>query len=870
MAGLLLGGGNTVVGTKYNGLGVQTSQQGLPIPIIYGTTKTSGNLLWYGDFQAHEQTEGGKGGPTITSYTYTCAMIFGIGEGVVSSYGTMWTPDGKRSIVDTPGFKDMLAGYNLNAFYGTDDQAAWSYLTTNHPDEARTYHGIAYLASSRFPLGQSNMLPQMWYEVAGRLSGTGVIEGAADPAQVIEDFLTNPRSGARFPSTYLDSASLHSAPNSYANYCGVNGFAFSMSINEAKSARQYMSDWLEATNTEVVWSGDLLKFIPYGDMPMTGYGYTFTPDTEFAAELTDDDFHFDDGEAPVKISRADPYDCQNNVKVLVSDRLNEYNVALCEVSDQASIEQIGLRPRPQIDAKFIPSPTAGMMAAELIKNRRLFVRRNFRFRLSWEHARLEPMDKVTLTRADQGLSRAPARIMEITEDETGLLEILAEEFLEGSQWSIQYPAQSGSGYVANTFIGSGDVNDPVVFEPTAAQIGTTSPEVWMVVSGPKATWGGAHVWISTDGGTNYSVAGTVKSGGVTGELTANLAANGTTLSVDLSECGGELASVTAGEAALGRTAMVIGGEILAFTTATLTGANRYDLTGLVRGMYGTTAASHASGSRLGYLGSTVFKFTIPNASYYGTTVHLKFTSFNIYGSAEMGLESVSDYSYSITGAGQAPPDPGGAGVPGIDYLTAIPDNPGFDQAFSSVSFASVTLSNSNKNATVANGSPYCNLIGTTGRGSGKRYFEGVIPDVVYGAFGVVGPVAHANGSNGVKLGGRAGEVGWLQSGAVMNSNATLSTIQGWAAGDRLCCAVDMDDMLIWFRTNSGNWNNSASNSPSTGVGGIDISAAVASGSIGFLVWPAVGESATGTYNLFELLEDFTQAIPSGFSAWGVP
>lgn len=641
MAGLLMGGGNTTVGTKYNSMGLQSSQQGLPVPIIYGTVKTSANLIWYGDFTAHENVEGGKGGTTITSYTYTCAVALGIAEGEVLSFGTVWLADGKTTLSDL----------GLSAFYGAADQTAWSYLTTKHTTEALNYRSTAYLAASTFDLGQTNTLPQLWFEVSGFLNGTGTSAGTADAAQVIYDFLTDTRYGCRLPVAYMDTESIFTNSGSYQQYCGVNGISFAVNINENKAARDYITSWLEATNSAAVWNADKLKIIPFGDKSMHRGDYTYTPNLTICAELTDDDFLYSDGEEPIQITRADAYDCYNNVKVLVRDSDNEYNTATCEVKDQASIEKIGLRTRSQVSAEFISSPTAGMMAAELIKNRGLYIRNNFRFRLSWEYALLEPMDLISLTSPGLGLSAKPVRIMEITEDDLGLLEILAEDFIEGSQWSVQYPPQSGSGYISDSQMAPGDVNAPIIFEPLADLIGTANPQVWAVVTGTPGTWGGARVWLSTDGGDNYSAIGTVDSGGITGELTTSLSPSGTTLSVDLSECGGTLSSVSAGDAALGRTAMLIGPEILAYTTATLTGTNRYDLTGLVRGLYCTVAGSHSASDRIGYLGGPAFKFVIPNQSYYGVTVSLKFTSYNIYGSAIQGLDAAAEYTYTITGAG---------------------------------------------------------------------------------------------------------------------------------------------------------------------------------------------------------------------------
>ena len=73
---------------RVGALRIQSSAYGLCIPLVWGTTRVSGNLMWYGDFTAtaHTTTEevGGKGGgggtvTTNTTYTYSTALIMGLG-----------------------------------------------------------------------------------------------------------------------------------------------------------------------------------------------------------------------------------------------------------------------------------------------------------------------------------------------------------------------------------------------------------------------------------------------------------------------------------------------------------------------------------------------------------------------------------------------------------------------------------------------------------------------------------------------------------------------------------------------------------------------------------------------------------------------
>lgn len=66
---------------------LQTSAYGLAVPVLYGTRKMVGNLLWYGNVQTIPVTEtqgggkGGGGGSSYTYYTYQVSFIFGLCHG---------------------------------------------------------------------------------------------------------------------------------------------------------------------------------------------------------------------------------------------------------------------------------------------------------------------------------------------------------------------------------------------------------------------------------------------------------------------------------------------------------------------------------------------------------------------------------------------------------------------------------------------------------------------------------------------------------------------------------------------------------------------------------------------------------------------
>src|SRR4029077_18121341 len=75
-----------------------------------------------------------------------------------------------------------------------------------------------------------------------------------------------------------------------------------------------------------------------------------------------------------------------------------------------------------------------------------------------------------------------------------------------------------------------------------------------------------------------------------------------TLGVDLTESLGQLTSGSSSDAANGVTLCYCDGELLSYETATLTATDKYNLTTLYRGLYGTAAGAHTSGSPFAYIG----------------------------------------------------------------------------------------------------------------------------------------------------------------------------------------------------------------------------------------------------------------------------
>ena len=85
---------------------------------------------------------------------------------------------------------------------------------------------------------------------------------------------------------------------------------------------------------------------------------------------------------------------------------------------------------PPLQAHEFTNATSAGIAAQLLLQRKAYVRNTYRFKLGWRYALLEPMDIVQLTDATLGLDRKAVRITAIEEDDNGELAITAEEIPE--------------------------------------------------------------------------------------------------------------------------------------------------------------------------------------------------------------------------------------------------------------------------------------------------------------------------------------------------------------------------------------------------------------------------------------------------------
>lgn len=623
-------------------LQVQQSSQGLTLPVVYGRARVAGNLIWYGDFTTIETKtttrQGGKGGGGVKqediSYTYEAAVMMALCEGEIKGIGRIWRDKEKF---------ESLSQLRLNLAKGGDEQPTWTHLQQpKHQAQAINYSGTAYIYSPNYELTKSAQIYSHNFEVIGKMGYSSSIPDA-NPSEIIRDMLTNQNYGCGFPAENLGDTSV------YGVYCRAAGIFLSPVYSEQTEAQQNISELLEQTNSAAVFSQGRLKIVPYGDVKLSGNGAAYVPNLTPVYDLTDDDFIVSGAEDPLKVERKTNADAYNQIQVEYLDRANDYNIAVAEVKDQANIEQYGLRPKDAVKMHGICDAKVANHVAQLLLQRALYVRNEYEFKLGWKYCLLEPMDLVTLTDEGLGLDKTPVRIIEIEEDEEGVLTVKAEDFPMGAATATAYPTQPSLGYSADYNKSPGNAHAPVVFE-APLQLTGGEPQIWLATAGGDM-WGGAEVWISTDG-DSYTRIGATNKKARFGSLSAPLASGAVfdranTLSVEISA--GQMTGGTEQDSRDLLTLCYVDGEFLAYETAELKGVGRYTLGNLTRGAYGSNIDRHNAGSQFVRIDESLFKYAVP-ANWVGRTVWVKLVSFNVFGSGVQELAEVPAYSYTIKGA----------------------------------------------------------------------------------------------------------------------------------------------------------------------------------------------------------------------------
>lgn len=610
---------------KISNFTVSTAEYGSAVMELLGTTRISGNAIYYDDFTAHEHREtqrSGKGGgvkSTTITYTYTAAVIMGLCEGPIKGIGRVW--------IDKELYQYPSEKIGMTLYSGTADQQAWPYVVGKHPEKALPYTGLAYMAGV-IDLGNNASLPNFNFEVQGKLldTGDGVDVNPADYIRYILD------------KVGLQEVEIVGLEN-YRKYCRESDFLISTPADytSAKTARDIVNEIASLTNAYMFWSNDRFKIVPRADRPVGEW----QPDKQIVYNLTADDFLEQSNGACVTYSRKDSSELYNRFTVEFYNRENAYEKESVSYEDSENIADYGLRQASTTAAHYIYTKKRAVKLAEELARRNKYERNKYTFKLDWSFCRLEPGDLVTLTDANIGLDKQVAMIDGITEDAHGILSVTAISRAAGDYSEALYDVHEVDRPYVDFNAEPGDTDTPLIFQPPS-DLTSNGNEIWIAAKGKKDAWGGCTVFVS-DNNTNYRKVGTITNNARLGTLSKNMLVSDTTCEVKIN---GMLLSGTAQDAERGNTLCWVDGECISYTTATMLSNGNYRLDGCRRGQYNTTATAHNSGARLVRCDEALLKTEVRKEDV-GKKIWLKFCSYNIFSTGEQSLADVQAYEYTI-------------------------------------------------------------------------------------------------------------------------------------------------------------------------------------------------------------------------------
>ena len=214
-------------GPRLADFSMQLSQEGAPIPVIYGTVRLAGNVIWSTGITESSRTtvrktsaKGAKQKVEDTQYYYSASLAVLLCEGEISGVSKMWA-DGQLIYDCTPSTANIVgagvgygpyvvgrAGNGVVRFYlGSETQAADS-LIEAHEGAANTpaYRGRAYAVFENYLVGTGGgaRIPQFEFEVCR--------DGATNDAPILIDAWPTPSPSAyEYPCAMLDQGTILSA-----------------------------------------------------------------------------------------------------------------------------------------------------------------------------------------------------------------------------------------------------------------------------------------------------------------------------------------------------------------------------------------------------------------------------------------------------------------------------------------------------------------------------------------------------------------------------------------------------------------------------------------------------------------------------------
>lgn len=327
----------------------------------------------------------------------------------------------------------------------------------------------------------------------------------------------------------------------------ANGLWGSLTMDSQQAASNWIDMLCQAGVAAPLFMGFKFFLVPKSEVSAVGNGATYYAPTACgpvdSLSTETGDILSQGSAAGITVQTATRVDQPNVLQMQCIDRNSNYAPSVVSQPDAASISLFGVRKKDPVVNRAIQDPSiARQILGVMVKNLQ-YGGDVYSFTMSARHCLKSPMDLILVSDPLANVVNIPVLLSSITEDaNTGELQSQATPFIYGMNAPLPFATDGTSPFQPNPGVSIAPVNAPVIFEPVPGLIGNANQgEIWLVISDPDPNYGGAQVYISTDGGASYNPAGNpIVGNGVTGYTVNDWPAapspdTANNLSVDLTE-----------------------------------------------------------------------------------------------------------------------------------------------------------------------------------------------------------------------------------------------------------------------------------------------------------------------------------------------
>ena len=554
--------------------------------------------------------------------------------------------------------------------------------------------------------------PQLGTMFAPNLQSSQNVILDENPKNIFEDIITNTRYGGKWSDLYIDPTTFASA----ASYYQTNGILISPVIRDHKPILSHLEDLLVICDSWLVYNQGMVQLIPrqapLSTIAITTASYTRDKEQVKVTRIGPDNLvnrcivhylqrsvlttQFDAngnplGSTPVTTAGAsvtvDWY--ESLTQEARSGWLIQGDVGQAVIGGG---RRSGRGTELMVGADGITRDDLASKVAYRVLWTRAFNRYQATLPLGPDHQSVQPTDVLNWTDEDLGLFNILMRVLSIDEDQDGRLSCECVEenpiFLGwGQQNGITSGITPGQGGSFPIFPAGAPVPAVTSIREMTPQEAQGNGSILALVGGTSTQFAGFLLYASRDNATYSLMAG--GSGTPVGYLVDKLPFARdldlwNTLHVKMLTTGITFVTTTDAEWRSGENAILIGDELIYFKTARLVAPDEWYLTGLFRGVLGTTPQAHVVNSVSwavskgetvvtplqqsdGSLGGDVGVqplFAVPVfLPMVGTTLYFKAATLNS-GGGQQDLSTVTPTQITYQARGGRPIDPGDVAVVG--------------------------------------------------------------------------------------------------------------------------------------------------------------------------------------------------------------